>query len=86
MSKAQVYIVFEQAMNPELLFADKQAVWDESGLASGVLVNCETKAALDSTLDWLVGTGHYAEVRMLADEEEFPSRDERIKDVLATDA
>lgn len=83
--KAQVYIVFEQAIDPELILKDKEVIWKDSGLPGGVLVNCETDDALLRTLKFTAGSKHHVDVKMLTDDEPFPTRDERIKDVLATD-
>lgn len=72
--KSQVYVMFKQAQDPSLLYADKIPVWNESGLADGMVVNCDSDDALLNTLKFLAEQGHIAQVKMLADDEEFPVR------------
>lgn len=80
MSRSQIYVVLKQAIDPEVLIAEKQAVWNESGLAGGLVINCESDTALINTLKWMGEQGHYAAVKMLGEDEPWPARQDWINE------
>lgn len=81
MAKYQIYVLLKQSLDTTLLVQDKGPVWSESGMAGGLVVNCETDKAVLDTLKWMADAGHYAMVKSLADEDPWPSRDDWIKEI-----
>lgn len=53
-------------------------VIEASGLLAGLLINCETDEKLLSALEIAAKYDHYAEVRVLKDDEELLTRDEML--------
>lgn len=79
--RAQIYVVLKQAFNQDTEHKN-WTVLKESGMLYGFLVNCETDEKLLKSLEWMANVGHYAEVKMLSDDEPWPSRDQWIKEML----
>jgi hypothetical protein len=52
------------------------------GLWGGMIINCTTDEEVLTKLQAIIDLGHYAEVKLLKDDEEFPSIESRRRELI----